>query len=68
MKDRPVEEDVPNGEDGYDAPSNVAIAILGLVYGEGDFDRTVCLAANCGEDADCTTGTAAARLDACPAA
>ncbi len=59
-EDRPPEEDVPNGEDGYDAPSNIAIAILGLVYGEGNFDRTVCLAAGCGEDADCTTGTAGA--------
>lgn len=59
-EDRPVEEDVPNGPDGYDAPSNVAIAVLGLVYGEGDFDKTICLAVNCGEDTDCTAGTAGA--------
>ncbi len=59
-EDRPVEEDIPNGEDGYDAPSNVALAVLGLVYGEGDFDKTVCMAASCGEDTDCTAATAGA--------
>ncbi len=59
-EDRPVEDDVPNSADGYDAPSNVALAILGLVYGEGDFDKTICLATSCGEDADCTAATAGA--------
>ncbi len=59
-EDRPIENDVPNGEDGYDAPSNVALAILGLVYGEGDFDKTICITVNCGEDADCTAATAGA--------
>lgn len=58
-EDRPEEPDVPNGVDGYDAPSNVAIAVLGLVYGEGDFDKTICIAASCGEDTDCTAATAA---------
>ena len=59
-EDRPQEDDVPNGPDGYDAPSNVALAILGLVYGEGNFDKTICIAVNCGEDADCTAATAGA--------
>lgn len=59
-EDRPVEEDVPFGIEGYDAPANVAFAVLGLVYGEGDFDRTICLAVNCGEDTDCTAATAGA--------
>ena len=56
------EEDVPVGENGYDAPSNVGIIILGLLYGEGDFARSICLATDCGEDTDCTAGTLAALL------
>ncbi|MBR5507112.1 MAG: ADP-ribosylglycohydrolase family protein [Clostridia bacterium] len=59
-EDREPEADIPVGADGYDAPANVAIAVLGLVYGEGDFDKTICLAVNCGEDTDCTAATAGA--------
>lgn len=40
------EEDVPVGENGYDAPSNVGIIIIGLLYGEGDSGRSICLATN----------------------
>lgn len=47
---------------GFDAPQNIAIAILGLLYGEGDFGKSMLLAANCGEDADCSAGTLAATL------
>lgn len=46
------------GVRGWDAPSNVAITILGLLYGEGDFGKTLCTAVNCGEDTDCTAATA----------
>lgn len=59
-EDREPEPDVPAGPVGYDAPSNIGITVLGLLYGEGDFDKTICLAANCGEDADCTAATAGA--------
>ncbi|MBE5868019.1 MAG: ADP-ribosylglycohydrolase family protein [Lachnospiraceae bacterium] len=59
-EDRPVEEDIPEGIEGYDAPASVAFAVLGLVYGEGDFDKTICLAVNCGEDTDCAAATAGA--------
>ena len=45
------------GRQGYDAPSNVAIVVLGLLYGEGDFDKTICTTVNCGEDTDCTGAT-----------
>ena len=47
---------LPLSEDFYDAPSNVALAVIGLIYGEGDFEKTICIAAGCGEDADCTAG------------
>ena len=47
---------------GYDAPNNIGIAIMGWLYGEGDFGKSILYAANCGEDADCSTGTLAATL------
>ena len=47
---------------GFDAPQNIAIAILGLLYGEGDFGKSMLLAVNCGEDADCSAGSLAATL------
>ena len=42
----------------FQAPANVAFTVLGLLYGEGDFGRTVCAAVNCGDDTDCTGATA----------
>ncbi len=47
---------------GFDAPQNIAIAIMGMLYGEGDFGKSMLLAVNCGEDADCTAGSLAATL------
>lgn len=48
------------GPFGYDAPSNVAITLIGMLWGEGDFEKTLCTAVNCGEDTDCTAATAGA--------
>ena len=31
--------------------------ILGLLYGEGDFEKSLCITVNCGEDTDCTGAT-----------
>ena len=45
---------------GYDAPAHVGFVALSLLYGEGDFEKTVLIANNCGEDTDCTAGTVAA--------
>lgn len=56
-EDREVEDDVPVGDLGYDAPSNIGIMILGWIYGEGDFSKSICIAAGCGEDGDCTAAT-----------
>jgi ADP-ribosylglycohydrolase len=46
------------GKRGWDAPSNIGLLVLSLLYGEGDFGNTICTAVNCGEDTDCTGATA----------
>lgn len=55
-----VEKGFFDGPAGYDVPSNMAMLILGILYGEGDFDKTICIAVNCGEDTDCTGATVGA--------
>lgn len=54
-----MDPEIPTPRRGWDAPSNVAIILLGHYYGKGDFSRAVCIAAGCCEDADCTAGTLA---------
>lgn len=54
---RDIDRDFHKGPFGYDAPSNIGIIIAGMLYGEGDFDKTLCTAVNMGEDTDCTAGT-----------
>jgi len=46
-----------DGVPGWDAPSNVGIIIIGLLYGGTDFGDAICTAVNCGEDTDCTAAT-----------
>ena len=46
----------------FQAPCNVAFAVVGLLWGEGDLGKTVCTAVNCGDDTDCTAGTAGAVI------
>lgn len=46
----------------FQAPGNLGFVVLGLLYGEGDFGRSVALAVNCGDDTDCTGGTVGAIL------
>lgn len=48
------------GEIGYSASGNVGIAIIGLLYGGGDFEKSITIAMNCGEDTDCTVATVGA--------
>ncbi len=50
------------GDGWFEAPSNVTYAILGLLYGEGDFKKSMILAINCGDDTDCTGATVGATL------
>jgi hypothetical protein len=61
-RDQEPEADVPVGCLGYDAPSNIGIMMLGWVYGDGDFSKSICIAAGCCEDGDCTAGTLGALL------
>ncbi len=51
------EKGFADGKIGWDVPSNMGIIIIGLLYGEGDFENTICTAVNCGEDTDCTAAT-----------
>ena len=46
----------------FQAPGNLGFVILGLLYGRGDFGKSVCLATNCGDDTDCTAATVGALL------
>ena len=41
---------------------NGAFAVMALLLGRGDFGRSICLAVNCGRDADCSTATVGALL------
>ena len=45
------------GKRGWDVPSNIGMLVIGLLYGEGDFGKSICTAVNCGEDTDCTGAT-----------
>jgi hypothetical protein len=47
-----------------DAKINSAWVVLGLLYGEGDFTRTIEIAMRGGDDADCNPSTAAGILGA----
>ena len=46
----------------FQAPGNVAFVVIGLLYGEGDFGKSICTAVNCGDDTDCTGATVGAIM------
>ncbi|MBR4767774.1 MAG: ADP-ribosylglycohydrolase family protein [Lachnospiraceae bacterium] len=46
----------------FQAPNNLGFVTLGLLYGEGDFKKSVLYAVNCGDDTDCTAGTVGSTL------
>jgi ADP-ribosylglycohydrolase len=46
------------------ADINGAACTLALLYGDGDFSKSICIATMCGYDNDCNTGTVGAILGA----
>jgi hypothetical protein len=46
----------------FQAPENLGFVVIGLLYGEGDFKKSVIYAVNCGDDTDCTGATVGATL------
>ncbi len=50
------------GDGWFEAPSNVTYAAIGLLYGEGDFKKSMITAINCGDDTDCTAATVGATM------
>jgi ADP-ribosylglycohydrolase len=64
LRDIAVEgnEGMATGLPGFDAPENVGFTIAGLLYGEGDFGRALCMANACGEDTDCSCATLGATM------
>lgn len=45
-----------------DATINSAYVVIGLLYGDGDFFKTMDIATRCGQDSDCNPATAAGIL------
>jgi ADP-ribosylglycohydrolase len=41
----------------FQAPRNVAFTMIGWLFGDGDFGKSICIAVNCGDDTDCTGAT-----------
>lgn len=45
-----------------EAKLNAAYVVIGLLYGDGDMDRTIDISTRCGADSDCNPATAAGIL------
>ncbi len=41
----------------FQAPANVAYVVIGWLYGEGNFKKSLLTAVSCGDDTDCTGAT-----------
>lgn len=41
---------------------NLAYVTIGMLFGEGDFEKTLCITNMCGRDTDCTAGQVAAIM------
>lgn len=46
----------------FQAPGNLGFVTIGLLWGEGDFRKSLIYAINCGDDTDCTGATVGAIL------
>jgi hypothetical protein len=47
-----------------DSKLNAAYVLIGLLYGGGDFEKSMVIAMRCGDDSDCTTSTVGGTLGA----
>jgi len=52
----------PEGDFNIDAKINGAYIVMGLLYGEGDLDKTIVISTRCGQDSDCNPSNAAGIL------
>lgn len=50
------------GKSNIDAKLNSGYILLGMLYGEGDLDKTILLSTRCGQDSDCNPSSAASIL------
>jgi len=50
------------GDYSIDAKLNGAYIIMGLLYGKGDFDKTIVISTRCGQDSDCNPSNAGGIL------
>lgn len=57
-----LEANADIGDGWFQAPTNVAYVVLGILYGNGDFKKSMLTAINCGDDTDCTAGTVGSIL------
>jgi len=62
ISQRDWDYNLADGLQGYDAPSNIGMIVIGWLYGEGDFARSICTAVNCGEDTTSNAATLGALL------
>ena len=46
----------------FQAPNNIAFAVIGLLWGGCDFKKSMIIAVDCGDDTDCTAATVGALL------
>ncbi|MCI8441880.1 MAG: ADP-ribosylglycohydrolase family protein [Provencibacterium sp.] len=60
VREKVVEESKDLGW--FQAPGNLGFVVLGLLYGEGDFKKSLIYAIDCGDDTDCTGATCGALL------
>lgn len=54
--------EIYEGEDWTDVTMNICFIVLALLDGKGDFGKSICTAANCGKDTDCTAATVGAII------
>jgi len=52
----------PKGDFNIDAKINGAYIVIGLLYGQGDPDKTIIVSMRCGQDSDCNPSSAAGIL------